>query len=433
MSGLRGQAAVGKLTGVTPANFAPELRKQMDLPARIVLNDITLREGRQFEGTILTTDECVRIAECLVNDLNIPMIQMGGYKPRDRAFMKAVGKFLETCGRKVRTEAMTSAHQNSPNFDVAQLLGTLDIIADSGFGTVICLASSDTFLRACAEHRGDGQRSLEDLRKQEIETGLKAIEYARKKGIPEINVNFQDFLRADLEFLKHFSKVMGDTGVDTIVLDDFGGGLALPILYKEIFRAVKKVVPKTALGIHAHNHAGMAVATALASVEGGCEMITVGVNGYGEGTGHVSLAETVYHLEALYGFDTGVNLEKLRSVSVMIADIMKHPLSKVAPLVGDDAFVVMHDKHHQYPEYPFMFVPMKPEMVGNSGRVGFSEWAGPFGLRLHAKALGESIADDTIAPMLTALTDEMRWRKRPLTDDEFRALLHSVGNGSGAH
>jgi len=427
MSSLRGQDAIGKLTGATPLNFSPELRKQMDLPARIVLNDITLREGRQFEGTILTTDECVKIAEILVHDLNIPMIQMGGYKPRDRAFMKAVRKFLDTCGRKVRTEAMTSAHQNSPDFNLKQLLGTLDIIADSGFGAVLCTASSDTFLRACAEHRGGGNMSKDDLRKQEIETTLTAIGYARDKGIPEVNVNFQDFLRADPEFLKGFSKIVGEAGADTIILDDFGGGIGLPILYKEIFKAVRKVTPaKTALGIHAHNHAGMAVATALASVEGGCELITVGVNGYGEGTGHVPLAETVYHLEMLYGFDTGVSLENLRPASVMIADIMKHPLSKVAPLVGDDAFVVMHDKHHQYPEEPFMFVPMKPEMVGNKSRVGFSEWAGPFGLRLHAEALGEIVPDDKIAPMLEALTDEMQWRKRALTDQEFRALLRHV-------
>jgi isopropylmalate/homocitrate/citramalate synthase len=434
MAQLRGQAAIGKLTGVTPANFAPDLRARMNLPPRVVLNDITLREGRQFEGTILTVDECVKIAELLVNELNVPMIQMGGYKPRDRAFMAAVRKFLDTCGRKVRTESMTSAHQNSPNFNLAQLLGTLDIIADGGFGAVICLAASDTFLRACAEHRGEGHLSVDDLRKQEIETGLKAVEYARKKGISEININLQDFLRADHDFLKEFSKTMGDAGVDTVVLDDFGGGLALPILYKEIFCAVRKVVlAKTALGIHAHNHAGMAVATALASVEGGCEMVTVGVNGYGEGTGHVSLAETAYHLEALYGFDTGINMEKLRSVSVMVADVMKHPLSKIAPLVGDDAFVVMHDKHHQYPEYPFMFVPIKPEMVGNKGRVGFSEWAGPFGIRLHAKTLGESVPDDKIPPVLDALTQEMQWRKRPLTDEEFRGLLYTVCNSKSAH
>jgi isopropylmalate/homocitrate/citramalate synthase len=352
---------------------------------------------------------------------------MGGYKPRDRAFMKAVRKFLDTCGRKVRTEAMTSAHQNSPDFSVKQLLGTLDIIADGGFGTVLCIASSDTFLRACAEHRGEGHLSKDDLRKQEIETTLTAIRYAREKGIPEVNVNFQDFLRADFEFLKEFSKIVGDAGADTIILDDFGGGIGLPLLDKEVFKAVRKVTPaKTALGIHAHNHAGMAVACALASVEGGCEMVTVGVNGYGEGTGHVSLAETAYHLEMLYGFDTGINMENLRPAAVMISDIVKHPLSKITPLVGDDAFVVMHDKHHQYPELPFMFVPMKPEMVGNKGRVGFSEWAGPFGLRLHAKSLGETVADDKVQPMITAMTEQMQWRKRPLTDPEFVELLHTV-------
>jgi isopropylmalate/homocitrate/citramalate synthase len=422
----RGKDAINTLTGVTPAMFTPEIRAQMSLPSRVVINDITLREGRQAEGTILTTDECVKIAECLVHELNVPMLQMGGYKPRDRAYMQAVAKFLHSCGKKVRTEAMTSAHQNSPRFNTAQLLETIDIIADGGFGVVICLAVSDDMLRGCAGHRGDGHLSTADLRKQEIETALKAIDYARTRGLSEVNVNFQDFLRADLDFLKEFSRAVAQAGVDTIVLDDFGGGLALPILYKEIFRAVKREVPETALGIHAHNHAGMAVATALASVEGGCEMITVGVNGYGEGTGHVSLAETVYHLEYLYGFDTGIRLDKLRPASVLIADIMNKTLPKTTPLVGDDAFVVMHDKHHQYPEYPFMFIPMKPELVGNKHRVGFSEWCGPFGLRMHAEALGETMPKEKTEPMVVALLDAMRWRKRPLTDDEFRELLHAI-------
>lgn len=427
MSGLRGKAAIDKLTGVTPAMYSEDLRAQMSLPQRVVMNDITLREGRQAEGTILTIEECVRIAEVLVHDLNVPMIQMGGYKPRDRAFMSAVRKFLDGCGRQVRTEAMTSAHQNSPKFNTEQLLETLDIISDAGFGTVLCIASSDTFLKACAETRGEGKLSRDDLRKQEIETTLRAIDYARAKGIPEININFQDFLRADYEFLKEFSRIVGEAGVDTIILDDFGGGIAAPILYKEIFKAVRRVTPeRTALGVHAHNHAGMAVACGLAAVEGGCEMVTVGVNGYGEGTGHINLAEMVYNLEALYGFDTGIRLENLRSASVLVADIMKHPIPKTAPLVGEDAFVVMHDKHHQYPDYPFMFVPMKPEMVGNKGRVGFSEWAGPFGLQLHANALGTSIPKEKIQPMLLALQNEMQWRKRPLTDAEFLNLAATV-------
>jgi len=70
--------------------FSPEFRAQLSLPAKVVINDITLREGRQIEGTILTIDECVKVAEILVHDLNVPMIQMvGGYVPRDREYLKS--------------------------------------------------------------------------------------------------------------------------------------------------------------------------------------------------------------------------------------------------------------------------------------------------------------------------------------------------------
>ncbi|MBI4191519.1 MAG: hypothetical protein HY525_13400, partial [Betaproteobacteria bacterium] len=63
MSHLRGRDAINKLTGVTPAMFSPELRAQMSLPSQVVINDITLRAGRQAEGTVLRPVECVKIAE----------------------------------------------------------------------------------------------------------------------------------------------------------------------------------------------------------------------------------------------------------------------------------------------------------------------------------------------------------------------------------
>jgi isopropylmalate/homocitrate/citramalate synthase len=365
-----------------------------------------------------------------LNDLNVPMLQMGSRRPSDAVHMKAVMKCIERSGRKVRTESMTAAHQNFPLFSLAQLKGTIDVIADSGFGAVICLATSDDLLRGGAVHRKETHLSIEDLRKQEVDTALAAIDYARKKGVREVNVNLQNFLRADFGFLKQFAKAVAVAGVDTIFLDDTGGGLSLPIHYKEIVRAVKREVPASALGLHTHNTAGMALATALAMVEGGCEVIDVGVNGYGEGAGHVSLAEAVYHLEFLYGFDTGIRLDRLRAASILVSDIMKQPLATTTPLVGDSAFVFMHDKHHQYPNDPFIFCSMKPEIFGNRARPGFGEWPGPFGLNLYAKGLGLRIPDDQIRPLLDALQEEIKWRKRSLTDDEFRKLATTVcGDG----
>ncbi len=423
-----GKAAIDKLTGVTPLMFAESFRTQMDLPSKVIINDITLREGRQIEGTILTKEECVKVADILINNLNIPMIQMvGGYNARDTDYLRTVARFVEESGKPVRMEAMTSAHQNFPRFNQAQLLDTISNIADAGFGVVICLAASDNMLKGCALHRGQDGMSVNDLRQQEIDIGVAAIQHARKLGMTEVNVNFQDFLRADQDYLKKFSKAVADAGAGMITLDDFGGGLAIPRLYTELFRQVKAVVPETALGVHAHNSAGLAVASALASVEGGCEMITVGVNGYGDAAGHVSMAETVYCLEYLYGIDTGINVERLRPAAVLIADMMRQDLPKMAPLVGDNAFVLIADKHHSFPEYPFLFTPMRPELVGNSYRPGFGERAGPFGLRIAAKSLGISIPDDKIQPMLKAMEEHMRWHKRKISDAEFRQLADNVG------
>ena len=406
----------------------------MNLPANVIINDITLREGRQIEGTILTQEECIKVADILINDLNVPMIQMvGGYNARDTDYLRTVSRFVEQSGKPVRMEAMTSAHQNFPRFNQAQLLDTLSNIADAGFGAVICLAASDNMLKGCALHRGQHGMSVEDLRQQEIEIGVAAIQHARKLGMKEVNVNFQDFLRADLDYLKEFAKAVADAGAQIVTLDDFGGGLAIPRLYTELFREVKKVVPHTALGVHAHNSAGMAVACALASVEGGCEMVTVGVNAYGDGAGHVSLAETVYCLEYLYGIDTGLRVERLRPAAVLIADIMRQQLPKMAPLVGDNAFVLIADKHHSFPEYPFLFCPMVPELVGNHARPGFGERAGPFGLRIHATSLGFSIPDEKIQPMLKAMEEHMRWHKRRITDIEFRQLAEKVGVQGALH
>lgn len=38
-----GKAAIDKLTGVTPKMFESGLRETMDLPANVIINDITLR------------------------------------------------------------------------------------------------------------------------------------------------------------------------------------------------------------------------------------------------------------------------------------------------------------------------------------------------------------------------------------------------------
>ena len=43
----------------SPHNFAPAVRAQMHLPDRVILNDLTLREGRGLDGVFLDSNKVV--------------------------------------------------------------------------------------------------------------------------------------------------------------------------------------------------------------------------------------------------------------------------------------------------------------------------------------------------------------------------------------
>ena len=49
----------------SPWNFVDEVREQLHLPDAVQVHDVTLRDGEQQAGVVLTSDDKVRIAEVL--------------------------------------------------------------------------------------------------------------------------------------------------------------------------------------------------------------------------------------------------------------------------------------------------------------------------------------------------------------------------------
>jgi hypothetical protein len=47
----------------SPFNFIPEVRQQLNLPDRVTLHDVTLRDGEQTPDVVFQKDEKVRIAD----------------------------------------------------------------------------------------------------------------------------------------------------------------------------------------------------------------------------------------------------------------------------------------------------------------------------------------------------------------------------------
>lgn len=419
MNNLRGREAIGVITGVSPHNFSDEIRSGMHLPKEVTVNDLTLREGRQIEGVVLSLDELVRIADQL-EELGVPMVQLSLLGPGDYDFLKEFKKR----GIKMKVEVFSAGHQ-APPFTVKTMNDQIDRILETGAGLPdLPFALSDDLLKSVAYGAGQKDKSIDDLKKEEIEFAIEAVQHTKSQGA-KINVNLQDFMRCDIGYMQNFCKELAKAGVNIITLDDITGP-SLPSVYKYCTRKVKEVVPDVPLGIHVHNDFALGLPGVLGALEGGAEILDCGINGYGERAGHCELAQLVAILEFLYGYDTGIKLERLTETARLVSDIMRQPMPKWSSITGDNAFSHLADWHWQHQEFPWAVAALSPEVVGNSCRAIFGHQVGPYGLRVKAKELGINIPDEKLPRLATALTEKMRWSKRPVTDIEFRSIVEKL-------
>lgn len=362
-------------------------------------------------------DECVHIAK-LLEELGVPMVQIGNFAPYDYEVMKAISK----AGLSMEMEAMGVQHQQPPFTKEVALEATKRAL-DCNMAFCLCSALSDDILLGVAD-ASDGiiKGNLDSLRDREIDITVACVEYAKSQGQP-MNVNLQDYLRCNFDFMERFVRALVNAGVDVIILDDIIAP-APPTVYQYVTNWVHKRVPEARLGIHVHNDFGNALNAVLAAFQGGAEVLTCGINGYGERAGHTELASLVINLEYFYGFKTGIRTEKLLEISTAIADILRMPIPKMWPLMGERAYSHVMDWHWQYPNHPFITTCIKPEVVGQEPHAILGEYLGHFGIRRRGEAVGiKEIPDNKMEAVIDGLRKEMIWRKRPLSDNEFRKVV----------
>ena len=411
MERLRGRQAVGVVSGVSEHNFLANIRADMNLPGRVTVSDLTLREGRQLEGIVLSIDECVRIARQL-EDLAVPMIQTHYQLEHIRALSKL--------GLTMRVEVFMGG-PGLPRFTLESAKEEIKKVVDIGFEVIIPFALAPGRLKAVADLHGIKDESIESLKSREISLATELVQFTKSLG-GAMNVNLQDFMRCEVDYLERFCRELSTAGVSVIVLDDIAGP-ALPTVYKYCTSRAKKAAPKAAFGIHVHNDFALGLPGVMGALEGGAEVLECGINGYGERGGHADLAQLAIILEFLYGYDTGLRLEKLTETAKVVADVLNQPLPRSAPVVGENAFSNVADTHWLFSHDPWITASLTPEVVGNKMRVLFGDFCGPVGLKKKARELGIDIPDERIRAVMRGLREQMNLAKTPLTDSEIRAIM----------
>lgn len=394
---------------VSPYNFVPEVRDAMDLPPKVEIHDATLRDGEQTPGVVFSVDDKIAIAQKL-SEVGVERIEAGmpAVSPQDAEAIKQISKLG------LNSRIFTFARAMKKDIDMALECGAQGVIIEVPIGypklkTQFGWTWQDVLARSAP-----------------------VINYARENGLYAVFFPY-DTTRARADDLENLCKgIMAESPPDSIGIVDTMG-CATPEAIKYMVRWVKRMTGLP-IEIHTHNDFGMGVATELAAVTAGAEVVHSCGNGLGERTGNAALEELMLGLDLLYGYDTGYKLEKLPELGELLSRLANVPIARNKPILGSGNFTresgiginyVMHD--------PLVMFGTHPALTGRAGEVVLGKKSGKASIayKLEDLGLGESDEAET-AEMLDHVKQAGIKKRDILSDDEFKAIVEAIRSRKAA-
>ena len=369
---------------------------------RVWLYDTTLRDGEQTVGVVMTPEQKLEIAR-LVDDFGVDRIEVGF--PRVSAEDTRAIELIIAAGLRAELWGFARA-----------VPADVDAIIDLGLqATVIEAPLSDRKLDALGVSRATMLTRIET-----------AVAHAAASGV-RVAFFGVDGSRADLGFVTDaYAAAIRAGAAEVVVVDTLG--IATPEAVAYFVRTVvESVGAEVPVHYHGHDDFGLATAGAVAAVAAGATWLHGTVNGMGERAGNANLAEIAFALEALYGYETQLHLEKTVEVSRRVREICGYALAPWSPLVGENLFrretgavaAQFHD--------PPAVEPYSSELVGAERGIVLGKRSGADSIRIRGEALGLDIPEDARRDLLEDVKALAVRKGGLVTDDEFRSLVSDRG------
>jgi isopropylmalate/homocitrate/citramalate synthase len=365
--------------------------------AQVRFYDTTLRDGEQTVGVVLTPEDKLELARGL-DELGIERIEAGF--PRVSADDWRAVELIRDAGLQAEVWGFSRAVEA----DVKALV-------ELGVGaSVIESPISDLKLDALGVDR---EAMLERI--------VYAVSFAAEQGI-RVAFFGVDGTRADPGYFEIVYKTAVEAGAHEVVVVDTLG-IATP-------EAVADLVGRThewlgadhAVHFHGHNDFGLATAAAVAAARAGAGWIQGTVNGMGERAGNANLPEIALALRGLYGVETKLRLDRVRTFAERLQSLSGYALEPYKPLVGDNLFHRESGAVASQFHDPQAIEPYSSDVVAAERGIVLGKKSGIDSIRIKADELGLDL-DEHAQRDLLAKVKELGTKKRDVvTDDEFRAL-----------
>jgi len=385
---------------VSPYNFISEVKTEFNLPKRVEIHDATLRDGEQTPGVVFRKEHKVQIAQML-DELGIDRIEAGMPAVSDEDFeaIKAISKL----GLKARI--YTFARAFTVDIDKTIECGANGVVLEIPIGY--------------PKLKYQFGWTWEDVVKKSVD----CISYAKGKNLHVVYFPYDTTRARDEDLTNVLTRIMRDSPPDSIGLVDTMG-CALPEAVKYLVRKIKNIT-RLPVEIHTHNDFGMAVATELAAVTAGAEVVHGCINGLGERTGNAAVEELMVGLHILLGLETNYKLDRIGQLCKLVRDLSGFHPANNKPVTGEGNYtresgigvdLVMKN--------PLAMFATAPQIFGREGKVVLGKKSGKASITYTLEKLGiKNVSDEAVAEILQEVKARGTEKRALLSMDEFREIV----------
>lgn len=387
----------------SPYNERQDVREAYWPGQKVTIHDATLRDGEQTPGVVFSEDDKYQIAEALV-EAGVTRIEAGmpAVSEADRSAIKRIAKGLP------QAEIFAFARATRGDIDMALDCGAKGVVIEVPIGYPKL------------------QYQFHWTWEKVFEKSADCIRYAKEKGMHAVFFPY-DATRAredDIENL--FRALMKDAAPSSVgVVDTMG--CAMPQTIQHMVRWYKHLTGGLPVEVHTHNDFGMAVATELAGVAAGADVIHSCVNGLGERTGNAALEELVLCMNILMGMDTPYRLTKLPALCSLVEKLSGVPAAPNKPFVGVRNYtresgigvdLVIKE--------PLAMFATDPRFFGRTADVALGKKSGKASITYYLEKMGKTATDEQVADLLSQVKAAGVEKKRLLTMEEFEKMVDAT-------
>lgn len=399
-----------KNSWVSPLNFHPDVRSKMNLPKKVLIHDVTLRDGEQMAGVVFTEDEKVFIAQEL-DKIGVQMIEIGtpAVSEEDQRAFKRLAKM------NLKAKKIALARVMEEDVKLAAECGADGLFYETGINPY--------FVKHVL-----GLDSREFINRI-----IKGAKLAKELGLFVEFCGWDTFRINNLEWIKTvYTELLKNVEVDQIGISDTFGQ-AHPFTVNFLVRKMKEWFPSVPLAIHVHNDYGLATATALMAIASGAEAVETSFNCLGERTGNASTEEVIMGLEMILGIDTEIDCSQLYTISKFIQEISKVHVAPNKPIVGDRIFhsesgivIDANEKMSRGTGVDYSMFPYNPKFVGRELKYVGGKKSGRAFIKLYLQKKGLRATDVQVEEILMRVKKQSIVLKDYLDQDELDKIIKLV-------